>query len=154
MMQAHNGARITTRSGMVLDGTLDQIVAPPTDSVIADPDQGGIGNEIPTSLVDFMEFYLLNYFKPALYRQTDETERGRKVFTQLGCAQCHIPDLQINRDRRVADVETVFDPERGIFNNLFATANPLLNSVDDGSGFPTLKQPRLQPFLVKTSSLI
>jgi mono/diheme cytochrome c family protein len=149
MMQAHNGARFTTRSGMVLDGAKDQIEAPPTDSVIADPDNDGIGNEIPTSLVDFMEFYLLNYFKPALYQQTDDTERGRKVFTQVGCAQCHMPDLQINRDRRVADVETVFDPERGIFNKLFATANPLFNSVDDGSGFPTLKQPRLQPFLVK-----
>jgi mono/diheme cytochrome c family protein len=149
MMQAHNGARITTRSGMVLDGALDQIEAPPTDSDIADPDHDGVGNEIPTSLVDFMEFYLLNYFKPALYQQTDETERGRKTFNQLGCAQCHIPDLQINRDRRVADVETVFDPERGIFNRLFATANPLFNSVDDQSGFPTLKQPKLQPFLVK-----
>jgi hypothetical protein len=149
MMQAHNGARFTTRSGMVLDGAQDQIEAPPTDSVIADPDLDGIGNEIPTSVVDFMEFYLLNYFKPALYQQTDDTERGRKVFTQVGCAQCHMPDLQINRDRRVADVETVFDPERGIFNKLFATANPLFNSVDDGGGFPTLKQPRLQPFLVK-----
>jgi CxxC motif-containing protein (DUF1111 family) len=149
MMQAHNGARIKTRSGMVLDGSLDQIEAPPTDSYIADPDHDGFANEIPTSLVDFMEFYLLNYFKPALYQQTDGTDRGRKIFTQLGCARCHIPDLQINRDRRVADVETVFDQDRGIFNKLFATANPLFNSVDDGSGFPTLKQPRLQPFLVK-----
>ena len=31
MMQAHNGARITTPSGMVLDGGVDQIEAPPTD---------------------------------------------------------------------------------------------------------------------------
>jgi CxxC motif-containing protein (DUF1111 family) len=101
------------------------------------------------SLVDFMEFYLLNYFKPAVYEQNQETERGRRVFSQIGCAQCHISDLQINKDRRVADVETVFDPDRGIFNRLFATANPLFNTVDDHSGFPTLKQPRLQPFLVK-----
>lgn len=149
MMQAHNGARITTPAGMVLDGTQDQIEAPPTDNELADPDHDGVANEIPTSLVDFMEFYLLNYFKPAVYQQTSDTSQGRGIFERSGCAQCHIPDLQINRDRRVADVETNYDPARGIFNSLFATANPLFNAVDDGSGFPTLKQPRLQLFLVR-----
>jgi CxxC motif-containing protein (DUF1111 family) len=34
-------------------------------------------------------------------------------------------------------------------NNLFATATPLFNTVSDGSGFPALKQPKLQPFLVR-----
>jgi hypothetical protein len=148
MMQAHNGARITTPSGMMLDGTKDQIEAPPTDNPLADPDHDGIANEIPTSLVDFMEFYLLNYFKPGVYQQTQETRQGRMLFDRSGCAQCHIADLQINRDRRVADVETSYDPERGIFNNLFATANPLFNSLDDQSGYSILKQPRLQPFMV------
>jgi hypothetical protein len=46
-------------------------------------------------------------------------------------------------------VETVYDPANGIFNNLFATAGPLFNSTDDGSGFPAVKAPRLQPFLVR-----
>jgi mono/diheme cytochrome c family protein len=149
LMRAHNGERITTRSGMQLDGTTDQIAAPPTDAAAGDPDYDGTTNEIPASLVDFMEFYLLNYFKPALYQQTRETEQGRRFFVRAGCAGCHIPDLQINRDRRVADVETVFDPERGIFNSLFATAHPLFDSVDDHLGFPALKLPRLQPFLVQ-----
>ncbi len=149
LMRAHNGARITTRSGMQLDGSSDQIEAPPTDAATGDPDHDGVTNEIPASLVDFMEFYLLNYFKPALYQQTPETEHGRRLFVKSGCAGCHIPDLPINRDRRVADVETVFDQERGIFNNLFATASPLFDTVDDQLGFPALKQPRLQPFLVQ-----
>jgi CxxC motif-containing protein (DUF1111 family) len=108
-----------------------------------------VTNEIPASLVDFMEFYLLNYFKPGLYRQTQETDQGRRFFNQVGCADCHIADLQIDRDRRVADVETVFDPERGIFNSLFATASPLFNTVDDHLSFPALKEPRLEPFLVR-----
>ena len=149
MMQAHNGARITTPAGMVLDGSRDQIESPPTDNELADPDRDGVANEIPTSLVDYMEFYLLNYFKPAVYRQTEETSAGRFLFERSGCAQCHIPDLQINHDRRVADVETVYDPQRGIFNNLFATVIPLFNSTDDHSGFPALNQPKLQPFLVR-----
>ncbi|HEY5445203.1 MAG TPA: di-heme oxidoredictase family protein, partial [Pyrinomonadaceae bacterium] len=149
MMQAKNGGHVTTPSGMVLDGSKDQLETPPTDDPQADPDGDGIVNEIPTSVVDFMEFYLLNYFKPGVYRQTNETEEGRRIFERVGCAQCHIPDLQINRDRRVADLDTIYDSQRGIFNNLFASAVPLFNAVDDGSGFPALKLPKLQPFLVR-----
>ena len=149
MMQAHNGARITTPSGMVLDGSQDRIEAPPTDDPFADPDHDGVANEIPTSLVDYMEFYLLNYFKPATYQQTQDTTQGRALFEKSGCAQCHIADLQINHDRRVADVETTYDSQRGIFNNLFATANPLFNLAEDNSGFPAVKQPKFQPFLVR-----
>lgn len=149
LMRAHNGARVTTRAGMVLDGAQNQIKAPPTDDPNADPDGDGVRNEIPQSLVDYMEFYLLNYFKPAQYRETEFTELGRKTFQEIGCAQCHIPDLQIKRDRRVADVETKYDPANGIFNNLFSTATPLINETNGGKGIPTLKRPKYQPFLVR-----
>ena len=148
LMQAHNGGRMVTPSGMVLDGAQDSIEAPPTDSEIADPDHDGVANEVPTSVVDFMEFYLLNYFKPATYQQTDDTKQGRTLFDRTGCGECHIADLQINRDRRVADVDTAYDPQRGIFNNIFATVNPLFEVVDDNTDFATLKQPKLQPFRV------
>jgi hypothetical protein len=146
---AHGGARITTPSGMVLDGSMDQVEAPPASGPLEDPDHDGVANEISTSIVDFMEFYLLNYFKAGTYEQTENVIAGREKFKEIGCDQCHIPDLQINRDRRVADVETVFDPLNGIFNSLFATAIPLFASKDDGSGFPSLKRPLNQPFLVR-----
>src|SRR5215217_3767739 len=149
LMQAHNGARIVTLSGMVLDGATDRLERPPTDIVADDPDRDGVTNEIPASLVDFMEFYLLYYFKPALYQQTRETDHGRRLFSQAGCADCHVADLRVEKDRRVADVETVFDQERGIFNNLFATASPLFKTVDDHLGFPALKEPKLQAFRVQ-----
>jgi hypothetical protein len=68
---------------------------------------------------------------------------------QIGCTSCHMAELGIDRDRRVADVETVYDEKHGIFNGLYATATPLADPVDDGSGMPTLKKPRLQPFLVQ-----
>lgn len=149
LMSAHNGARIVTAGGMVLDGTRDLVKAPPTDDPTLDVDHDGVVNEVPTSIVDYMEFYLLNYFKPATYEQTNLTERGREIFQRVGCTQCHIPDLLINHDRRVADVETVYDPVNGIFNNLFATATPLINQTDDHSGYPTVKTPKLNSFLVK-----
>jgi di-heme oxidoreductase (putative peroxidase) len=146
---AHNGAVITTPSGMVLDGTKDKIEAAPATSANEDPDGDSVTNEIPTSIVDFMEFYLLNYFKPAISEQTPEVIAGRQKFQEIGCAQCHITDLQLNHDRRVADLETVYDPVNGIFNRLFANASVLFTSEDDSSGFPTLKHPANQPFLVK-----
>jgi mono/diheme cytochrome c family protein len=146
---AAGGARITTPSGMVLDGSLDAIEAPRATSVSDDPDGDGFTNEIPTSLVDFMEFYLLNYFKAGTGDQTGRTTAGRAVFNRIGCASCHVPDLTVNHDRRVADVETVFDPAKGVFNRLFSTAAARFTAVDDGSGLPTVKRPSGGSFLVR-----
>jgi hypothetical protein len=146
---ASAGGTVTTPSGMVLNGSLDEIEAPPALHPSDDPDFDGVTNEIPTSLVDFMEFYLLHYFKAGTGHQTPATDLGRSLLKGMKCTACHVPDLPINRDRRIADVETVYDPERGIFNQLFATASAFITPVDDGHGFPPLKQPALQPFLVK-----
>ncbi len=149
LARASTGAKITTPSGMVLDGATDKIEAPPTANPNADPDRDGVVNEIPTSLVDHFEFYLLNYFKAGTGEQNDLTAQGRQLFQSIGCASCHVPDLTINRDRRVADVETVYDPSRGHFNRLFATATPLFVEQSDGGQFPTLKRPALKSFVVR-----
>jgi hypothetical protein len=136
-----------TPSGLVLDGSLDTIKAPPVASVSDDGDGDGVVNEIPTSIVDFMEFYLLNYFPPATY-QPDSVSAGLALFNTIGCGNCHIQNLQINHDRRVADVETAFDPAHGIFNRLFSSVTSLALTMNDGSGFPPLRPPSGGPFLV------
>jgi Di-haem oxidoreductase, putative peroxidase len=141
LIAASAGARIVTPAGMVLDGTKDKIQPLPTPNP-------GTGNEIDTALVDHMEFYLLNYFKPGHDKQTATTDRGREVFQRIGCASCHVANLMINRDRRVADLDTVYDPIRGNFNTLFATATPLVSVVSDGTAYPPLVQPAYNPFLV------
>src|SRR5207253_3994105 len=88
----------------------------------------------------------MNYFKPWLDQQNPTTALGRRTFNGLGCNSCHMPDLQINHDRRVADVETVYDPTQGIFNKLFAAAGTLINVIDDRHGLPPLKLPQRNPF--------
>jgi len=143
------GARIVTPAGLVLDGSLDRIETPPALNEADDPDRDGLRDELPTSLVDHMEFYLLNYFKPALHQQTLAAQAGRRIFDAIRCTSCHVAELRIERDRRVADVETVYDPVRGIFNRLFATAALKLVVEDDGLGYPPLKRPALEPFLVR-----
>jgi cytochrome c2 len=144
LLTASAGGRVVTPSGMVLDGSRDKISPPP-----APDDQNG--NEVDPALVDHLEFYLLNYFKPAHYVQNSSTDRGRAVFSKIGCSSCHIADMTINHDRRVADVETVHDPTQpdGVFNSLFATAATLYYTKDDGSGNPVLKLPLGNSFVVK-----
>jgi hypothetical protein len=151
------GARMTTPTGMVLDGTRDRIEAPPVRDDQEDHDGDGVRNEIPESIVDFMEFYLLHYFKPARGEVNNDTGTGRSLFINslasggAGCARCHLIDLTINRDRRVADVETKFSvaplPPGNPFNRLFATAAPRLVEVPN-SGTPSIKEPSLTSFLV------
>jgi hypothetical protein len=143
LANAHAGARVVTPSGMVLDGSQDSIDAPPA------PDPGSGQYEIDPTVVDHLEFYLLNYFKPGLSQQNATTDLGQRKFNSIGCNSCHMSDLQINHDRRVADVETVYDSTRGFFNTLFSTAGTLINVIDDGRGLPPLKQPQGNPFLVR-----
>jgi CxxC motif-containing protein (DUF1111 family) len=56
-----------------------------------------------------------------------------------------VKDLTISRDRRVADVETVFNTTQGIFNRLFATASLLFTRPNVGA--PITKN--LGTFLVR-----
>ncbi|HSK45452.1 MAG TPA: thiol oxidoreductase-like protein, partial [Candidatus Binatia bacterium] len=48
LLAASAGGRVITPSGMVLDGSLDRIEAPPISDNGADPDGDGINNELPT----------------------------------------------------------------------------------------------------------
>lgn len=141
--------KITTPTGTVIDGALDVVPPPLAVNDAMDPDGDGIRNEIPTALVDHMEFYLFNYFKPGTYRQTQLAQQGRALMDQMKCTTCHIEKLTINRDRRVADVETTYNRDDGIFNGLFANASLLLFEEDDGRGLPTLKRPVRNSFVVR-----
>ena len=149
LLTASRGGRIKTPAGMVLDGTADRIEAPPVENPSDDGDGDGVANEVPASIVDHLEFYLLNYFKPATYLETAKTRLGERTFDRIGCTSCHVPDLVIERDRRVADVETHYDPTRGVLNGLFAVATGAFGESDDGSGFPTLKRARGGHFVVR-----
>ena len=134
---------------MVLDGTKDTFKRAVPNTVNDDPDLDGKFNEIPTSIVDFMEFYLFNYFKAGTYQHTNNAQIGQNLLNQIGCTACHIPNMVITRDRRIADVETTYDPQRGIFNQLYSVASLLVSENDDGSGHPTIKIPNRNSFFIR-----
>jgi Di-haem oxidoreductase, putative peroxidase len=134
-------------AGFSFDPSLDRFERPP-GCESSDPDGDGAQNEIDPALIDHMEFYLLNYFKPGLGKQTLRTQRGRARMDTIGCTSCHVGNLVVESDRRVADVETVHDPVRGIFNRLFATAETRFVAIDDGGAHP-LVLPAAEGFVVK-----
>jgi len=141
---AVNNQSVTTPSGMVLSGNIDDIEAPPVPSINEDGDGDGIANELPTALIDHEEFYLLHYFKPATAPGSDpdqiaEVNNGRALFMGANCGSCHVPDLTIDRDRRIADVETTFDAAQGNpFNRLFASAQ-LFGAIVNDFGTPNIR---------------
>ena len=91
-VQANAGARVVTPTGMVLNGATDVVKRGVPNSAQEDPDQDGVVNELPQSLVDFMEFYLFNYFKPGQYqhrmtiaaRREAQQRQGAEKRTQFG----------------------------------------------------------------------
>ena len=150
LLAASNGQDVVTASGLALTGSVDLINPPPAKTATEDPDGDGVVNEVPASIVDHLEFYLLNYFKPATGRQGADLELvGERLMRQIGCNRCHVQDLVIDLDRRVADVETVFDQQNGGFNRLYATAAPLTVTVPDNTGFPPQQLPAGNRFVVR-----
>ena len=133
-----NPQPMTSPAGFHYDPAADDFERPPVCSPNEDGDGDGVLAEIDPALVDHMEFYLLNYFKPGRYKITRRTEKGLALMNRIGCTSCHVQNLTINSDRRVADVETQYDPQRGIFNQLFATATTQFEAFDDGEECPQL----------------
>lgn len=150
LFDASQGQRVVTPSGMVLDGSLDALPAPKADDDPGlDVDHDGVTNEVDPALVDHLEFYLLNSFKPAVHEQSPLAAAGRNLMDAFGCTGCHVESLVIERDRRVADVDTRFDPQRGIFNRLFSTAEARFFEVTDDPALPPLRVPAGERFVVR-----
>ena len=98
---------VLTAGGLLLDGRKDFVENAPAASAAADTHGDGVVNEVSVSAIDFMEFYLLNYFKPGAGNQSDDALLGRAASSAVGCTSCHTANLKINHDRRIADLETV-----------------------------------------------
>jgi hypothetical protein len=137
----------TSPAGFVFDPGQDLYERPPVCDVNEDGDNDGVRNEIDMALVDHMEFYLLNYFKAGTGAGDFRTRSGLALMTASLCTTCHVQNLTVERDRRVADVETVHDPVRGVFNRLFATATTRFVAQPDSEPFPQLL-PARQRFVV------
>jgi hypothetical protein len=85
-----------------------------------DPDRDGHLEEITEGDLDLIEWYQLNHPRPARGPRTPAVARGERLFRQIGCAGCHVPDWYLHAadpgnpdythrypgDRRFFDLET------------------------------------------------
>jgi hypothetical protein len=150
LLTASQGGRVVTPAGMVLDGAADDFAPPPVSDPSEDGDGDGVVDEVDAALVDYLEFYLLNYFRPGRYEPYPSASRkGHGIFEGIRCTSCHIDYLELERDRRVADVETESNFEQGGFNGLFATASKRLEEMHDYPGLPPLSRAAGRRFRVE-----
>ncbi|MFK7892793.1 MAG: hypothetical protein AB8B63_18410, partial [Granulosicoccus sp.] len=138
-----------SNAGFRYDPAQDTFERPSICDESEDGDGDGIVSEADPALVDHLEFYLLNYFKPGTSKQTWLEWHGLRHLQNIGCTECHKQNLVINSDRRVADVETIYDAANGgVFNDLFATASTRFVVEEDGGVHPLLN-PEYKSFVVK-----
>jgi len=81
----------------------------PTGISLDDPDRDGYCEEITEGELDMAEWYLLNHPAPAHGKITDEVKRGEKLFADIRCTSCHIPDWHIASDRRFFDLQVAWN---------------------------------------------
>ncbi|MBI1830760.1 MAG: hypothetical protein HYR84_04835 [Planctomycetes bacterium] len=82
-----------------------------------DPDRDGYCEEISEGDLDVAEWYLLNHPAPARGRVTADVKAGEKLFSQVGCAACHVPDWHLlPSNPKARDYTERFDGDRRFFD--------------------------------------
>ena len=88
----------------------------PTGISHDDPDGDGYCEEITEGDLDVVEWYLLNHPAPARAKITADAVRGEKLFHQIGCTTCHVPDWHLFAHHPdAADYTQRFDGDRRFF---------------------------------------
>ncbi len=88
----------------------------PTGISHDDPDGDGYCEEISEGDLDVVEWYLLNHPAPARGKITADAARGEKLFHQIGCTTCHVPDWHLfSHNPDAADYTQRFDGDRRFF---------------------------------------
>ncbi len=82
-----------------------------------DPDRDGYSEEISEGDLDVAEWHFLNHPSPARGRNTSDVKAGEKLFQQIGCATCHVPDWQLlPGNPNAKDYTQRFDGDRRFFD--------------------------------------
>jgi hypothetical protein len=88
----------------------------PTGISLDDPDRDGYCEEISEGDLDVAEWYLLNHPAPARGEITENVKRGEKLFSELKCASCHVPDWHLHAaDPGNKDYTKRYDGDRRFF---------------------------------------
>ena len=147
-----SGGRVITPSGMVLDGATTSSRARPLATPRPTPTGTASRTRSPPAIVDFMEFYLLNYFKPGTGEQTQRTAGGSAIFHGADrlrdAATC--PTSPSTTTAAWPTWRRCSTRSAASSTGLFATADaPLHARPTTAAAHPPLKRPRARPFVVR-----
>jgi hypothetical protein len=88
----------------------------PTGISKDDPDRDGYCEEITEGDLDVAEWYLLNHPAPARGEITENVKQGEKLFAEIKCASCHVPDWHLHAaDPGNTDYAKRYDGDRRFF---------------------------------------
>jgi CxxC motif-containing protein (DUF1111 family) len=117
-----------------------------------DPDSDGVEDELTQGSLSLLEHYLINYPVPGRGRITEEVKEGERVFKEIGCAECHRPELRVRQDPRIEHLTIFWNDQTARFE---AERLLLYRLVDDGYLDPDRRRPRplvvpkREPFVVR-----
>ena len=138
---AAGGWQCVTPAGMALNGKLESWRSLPTPIQHEFHRVRRPATRSQHAVVDYLEFYLLNYFKPALYEQTDQRQRDAPPLTES--------DAPLAISRTCRSIETAGSPtstlssipKRATSTDCSRPQGLSLKTVEDGTGLPPLKSP-------------
>ena len=116
-----------------------------------DPDSDGVSDELTQGGLSLLEHYLINYPVPGRGPITSEVRRGEQIFSSIGCAVCHRPEMRVRKDPRIEHISVFWNPETRRYE---AERRLQFHLVDDGYLDPDRRRPvqlvvaNRQPFTV------
>ena len=102
-----------------------------------DADGDGVVNELLVGELSALHIFQASLERP---RQLGSAPRGKKIFREIGCADCHIPALQTRtRQLSLSFPEVPEDPSANVYYNIdLATAPSRFAPAGDGVSIPLL----------------
>ena len=122
-----------------------------------DSDGDGVTNEITVGELSAMHIFQVTLDAPKQDRRAN-VSAGEQLFSNVGCAQCHIPELETeSRFLPIAFPEVFTDPDANVFMRInLAARSPGFNRARRGRGvvvplFADLKRHDMGPALAETT---
>ena len=121
-----------------------------------DADGDGVANELLVGELSALHIFQVSLARPGVRGRNKQTEHGRRLFSTMGCASCHIPSLQT--ERKVLNVsfpEVPTDPSANAYFTIDLSKRPPLFRKA-GSGvevnlFADLKRHDMGPGLAEST---
>lgn len=129
----------------------------PTEAVgeNVDADGDGVVNELTVGDMSTLSIFQASMERPFQDEVKGPARKGRRLFSSVGCAECHIPTLETNSKllaMRFPEIPS--DPSANVFYNIDLSKSPTNFRTNDQGGisvdlFADLKRHRMGPDLAE-----